>query len=145
MKSKNLWIVSLLTLAVLQFWACQKKDHGHHFEHPSEVEDIPGSEFSRVTFTEKAMERTGVETAAVKQEASSPLKKVVPYGALLYGPEGQTWVYTSPEPRVFIRMEVDVDYIKGNKVYLNEGPPVGTIVVSVGAAEIYGTEFEIGH
>ena len=145
MKSKNRWMVGLLILLVLQFWACQKKDHGHHLEHPSKVEDIPGSEFSRVTFTEKAMERTGVETAAVTQETSSPTKTVVPYGALLYGPEGQTWVYTSPEPRVFIRVEVDVDYIRGNKVYLNEGPPVGTIVVSVGAAEIYGAEFEVGH
>jgi hypothetical protein len=145
MKTKNRWIVAILVLAVLQFWACQQKDDGHHFEHPSEVEEIEGSDFSRVTFTERAMERTGVETAAVTEENSSPLKKVVPYGALIYGPEGQTWVYTSPQPRVFVRAEVEVDHIKGNKVYLMEGPPVGTIVVTVGVAEIYGTEFEIGH
>lgn len=145
MKSRNRWIVGLLILAVLQFWACQKKDQDHHFEHPSEIEEIPGSEFSRVILTEKAMERTGVETAEVIQETGSPMKKVVPYGALIYGPEGETWIYTSPEPRVFVRAVVDVDYIKGDKVYLNEGPPVGTIVVKVGTAEIYGTEFEVGH
>ena len=145
MKSRNRWIVGLLILAVLQFWACQKKDHGHHFEHPSELEEIPGSEFKKVIFTEKAMERTGVETGIVTQESNSPRQKVVPYGALLYGPHGDTWVYTSPEPRVFVRAVVDVNYIEGDKVFLNDGPPVGTIVVTVGTAEIYGTEFEVGH
>jgi hypothetical protein len=145
MKPKNRWIVAILILAVLQFWACQKKDDGHHFEHPSELEEIEGTEFKRVIFTQRAMERTGVETAEVTEEINSPQKKIVPYGALIYGPEGQTWIYTCPQPRVFVRAEVEVDHIKGNKVYLMEGPPVGTVVVTVGVAEIYGTEFEIGH
>ena len=145
MKPRNRWIIGILVLAILQFWACQKKDDAHHFEHPSELEEIEGSEFVKVTFTEKAMERTGVEIAEVTSERSSPVKVVVPYGALIYGPEGQTWVYTCPQSRVFVRMVVDVDRIDGDKVYLNEGPPVGSMVATVGVAEIYGTEFEIGH
>jgi len=145
MKPKNRWIVAILVLAVLQFWACQEEGESYHFEHPSELEDIEGSDFSRVTFTERAMERIGVQTAAVVEVNNSPTKRVVPYSALLYGPEGQTWVYTSPQSRVFVRYVVDVDYIKGDKVFLNDGPPVGTLVVTVGVAEIYGTEFEIGH
>ena len=96
-------------------------------------------------FTERAMERIGIQTAEVTEENHSPLQKVVPYSALLYGPEGQTWIYTSPEPRVFVRAVVEVDRIAGDKVYLNNGPPVGTKVATVGVAEIYGTEFEIGH
>jgi hypothetical protein len=145
MKLKNRWIIAILVLAVLQFWACQKKDDGHQFEHPSELEEIDGTDFKRVTFTERAMERTGVETTAVWEENSSPKRKVVPYGALIYGPEGQTWVYTSPQPRVFIRQVVDVDRIEGDKVFLNDGPSVGTLVATVGVAEIYGTESEVGH
>jgi len=145
MKPRNRWIIGILVLAILQFWACQKKDDAHHFEHPSELEDIEGSEFVKVIFTERAMERTGVEVAEVTSEQNSPLKKVVPYGALIYGPEGQTWVYTCPEPREFVRMVVDVDRIEGDKVFLNEGPPVGSLVATVGVAEIYGTESEVGH
>jgi hypothetical protein len=28
---------------------------------------------------------------------------------------------------------------------LSDGPPVGAKVVTVGAAEVYGTEFEVAH
>ncbi len=145
MKPKNRWIVAILVLAVLQFWACQKKDDGHQFEPPAVVEEIEGSEFKRVTLTERAMERIGIQTAAVSELRSSPQRKVVPYSALLYGPEGQTWVYISPQSRVFIRHVVDVDYIEGDIVVLNDGPPVGTLVATVGVAELYGTDFEMGH
>jgi len=145
MKHTNNWLIAILVLAILQFWSCQKKDDAHHFEHPSVVEDIEGSDFSRVTFTERAMERIGVQTTAVIEVNNSPPRKAVPYSALLYGPEGQTWVYISPQPRVFVRYVVDVDYIKGDKVFLNDGPSVGTLVATIGVAEIYGTEFEIGH
>ena len=72
------------------------------------------------------------------------MSKVVPYSALIYDPNGQTWVYTSPKPRTFVRQKVDVDYIEGNLEVLNEGPPLGTVIVSVGVAELYGAEFEIG-
>ena len=91
------------------------------------------------------MERIGVQTAEIIEENSSPIKKIVPYAALLYGTEGQTWIYTCPQPRVFVRSFVEVDRIEGNKVYLNNGPPVGTKIATVGVAEIYGDEMEIGH
>jgi hypothetical protein len=146
MKNINRWLIALLVLTTLSFWSCQKDDDDDHdFEHPSDVEDIEGSDFSRVKFTERATERIGIQTAEVVEETHSASKKIVPYSSLLYGPEGQTWIYTSPEPRVFVRLVVEVDRIEGDKVYLNNGPPVGTKVATVGVAEIYGTEFEIGH
>jgi len=145
MKNINRWLIALLVLTTLSFWSCQKDDDDHDVEHPSDVEDIEGSDFSRVKFTERAMERIGVETAEITEESHSPSQLIVPYSALLYGPEGQTWIYTNPEPRVFLRYVVEVDRIEGDKVYLNNGPPAGTKVATVGVAEIYGTEFEIGH
>lgn len=146
MNSINRWLIALLVLTTLSFFSCQNDDHDDHdFEHPSDVQDIEGSEFSKVVFTEKAMERIGLQTTEVTEEAHSQSKLVVPYSSLLYGPEGQTWVYTNPEPRVFIRALVDVDRIEGDNVYLNTGPPAGSKVASMGVAEIYGTEAEIGH
>jgi hypothetical protein len=38
-----------------------------------------------------------------------------------------------------------VNYIDGNVVVLKDGPPAGTVVVSVGAAELFGTEFKVGN
>lgn len=69
-----------------------------------------------------------------------PLRKVVPYAAVLYGVNGETWVYTNPEALVFVREAIAVDYIEGDRVILSDGPAVGTPVVTVGAAELFGTE-----
>jgi hypothetical protein len=70
--------------------------------------------------------------------------KVVPYSALIYDKYGQTWVYTSPNPRTFVRHKVEVDYIQGNIAVLKDGPPAGTVIASVGAAELYGADAGIG-
>lgn len=67
-------------------------------------------------------------------------RKIIPYAAVLYGVHGETWVYTNPEPLVFIRTAITVDYIEGDLAILLEGPEVGTPVVTVGAAELFGTE-----
>jgi hypothetical protein len=117
-------------------------------ESASHVEHIEGSDLSRVTLSERAMERTGVETAGVLERMASrygAARLSVPYSALLYDTAGRTWVYTSPEPRTFVREEVVVDYIEGDVAILSSGPTIGTVVASVGVAELYGTEFEVGH
>jgi len=144
MKRKNPWIIVILVFAVLQFWGCQKHDE-HHMVHPSSVEEIEGSDFSRVILTEKAMERIDLQTAKVDEMRFSPPRLVVPYASVIYGPNGETWIYTMPESRTFIRYTIDIDYIEGDLVVLNEGPPAGTIVATVGATELYGAEFEMGH
>jgi hypothetical protein len=61
---------------------------------------------------------------------------------VLYDTEGKTWTYTNPEPLVFVRHLVTIDHIDGDKAFLADGPPAGTKVVTVGAAELYGSEFE---
>lgn len=142
MQPINRWIVVISITATLQLFGCQKPDDRHQVEHPAKVEHIEGSELSRVTFTEKAMERLDVQTAKVGEARS---QKTVPYSALIYDPHGHTWVYTSPQERTFVRHQVTVDRIEGDVVYLSEGPPPGTVVASVAVAEIYGTEYEIGH
>jgi hypothetical protein len=72
-------------------------------------------------------------------------RTVVPYAAVLYDSHGDTWVYTSPEALVFIRHKVKIEYIEGDRAVLSEGPAVGMNVVTIGAAELLGTEFEVGH
>jgi len=84
-----------------------------------------------------------VQIAFVRQ-SGSVVRKVIPYTALLYDTTGQTWTYTSDELLKFVRQKVTVDFIDGEKVYLSEGPTVGTTVVTYGAAELYGTETGVG-
>ena len=94
----------------------------------------------RVQFTAEAAERTGLRTEIVRRSGG---RVAVPYAALLYDPEGKTYVYTSPRALRYVRQEVRVDRIAGDRVLVSRGPAPGTRVVTVGAAEVYGTELEV--
>ncbi|NIP26289.1 hypothetical protein GWN28_04775 [candidate division KSB1 bacterium] len=148
MQHINRWMVTILVIAGWQLTACQKQHGADHAEHPAVVEQIPGSEISKVTLTAKAIKRLDVQMDKVREEKvarSISARKVVPYSSLIYDPYGNTWVYTSPEPRTFVRQKVQVDYIEDDIAILKDGPPPGTVVASVAVAELYGTEFEVGH
>lgn len=83
--------------------------------------------------------------SATEPPLSRGTQTVVPYSAVLYDARGGTWVYTSPEPLVFVRHPIRIESIEGDQAVLSEGPSVGMAVVAVGVAEVYGTEFEVGH
>ena len=107
---------------------------------PAVIEHVKGSNIERVRLTAEAARRIGVRTAVV-QRAGAGNDLVIPYGALLYDPDGNTWAYTSPKPLVFQRQNVKVARIDGNTVMLVKGPSPGTRVVTEGATEIWGVEY----
>jgi hypothetical protein len=108
---------------------------------PSKLSAVAGNgELQRVTFTAEGARRTGLETDRVRRRGPNA---VVPYAALIYDAEGKTYVYTSPRHRSYLREEVDVARVDGDRVLLSTGPPAGTTVVTVGAAEVYGAELEV--
>jgi hypothetical protein len=113
-----------------------------HLYEPAELEPIKGTDVQRVIFTAEGAERTGLQTAPIRQNGD---KKIMPYAAVIYTPNGNEYAYTSPEPLTFVRQEIEIDRVDGDSVMLSDGPPAGTKVVTVGAAEVYGTEFEIAH
>jgi hypothetical protein len=172
MRNSGRWVVIVIgPLAVgLQLSACQRPSSGAHHVAPAHVEKIEGTDLNRITLTAKAAERLGVETAfvaALGTSAGTVIAQgdtgtrlqgdpgvrltraatgiVVPYAAVLYDAHGETWVYTNPQPLVFIRHRIRIDHIEGDRAVLLEGPPVGTAVVTLGAAELFGTEFKVGH
>ncbi len=71
---------------------------------------------------------------------SDKKRKVAPYSALYYDGKGATWVYVQKKPLVYERQRVDVERIVGEWAVLNDGPAVGTEVVTVGAALLFGAE-----
>lgn len=148
MKHSSRWLTAGLLGVSMQFAACQHVAESHKAEHPVEVEKIKGSDVNRITMTERALERIDLKTDKVREQQmsrSASTRRVVPHSALIYDPKGQTWVFTSPEPRTFIKHKVDVDYVEGDLAVLNDGPPAGTVVVSTAAAEVYGADTGVGH
>ena len=140
------WTALTPLIAGLYLAGCQQAAEKKEKVAPAHVEHIEGEEVSRVTLTEKAAERLAVTLDVVRDERmGGALRRVVPYGAVLYDVNGRTWVYTSPESLVFVRREIVVDHIAGDLAVLTDGPPAGTRVVTLGATELHGAEFEIGH
>ena len=149
MRHSKRWIAILgLLIAVPQLSACtQTSAEATGGAEPAKVEHVEGSEdVSRLTLTAKAAERLGIQTAQVQErKVAGKQRKVIPYGALLYDSKGATYVYVTPQPLTYVREPVTVDYIGAGSVVLTDGPAAGTQVVSVGAAELYGTETGVGH
>jgi hypothetical protein len=96
--------------------------------------------------SERAAERIELATTPVADDASSGApRKIIPYAAVIYSPDGETWAYTSPEPHVFVREAIEVERIEGDKAILTAGPDAGTEVVTIGGAELLGAESGLGH
>jgi len=103
--------------------------------------DEQASGLKQLTLSAKAAERLGVETAPV---AGSGSALSVPYAAVIYDAQGDTWSYVNTEPLVFLRSQITVEEIDGSTAVLSAGPEVGTSVVTTGAAELYGAEIGVG-
>jgi hypothetical protein len=149
MRHSKRWLAILgLLVALPQLSACtQTAAEGTSGEEPATVEQIEGSEdVSRLTLTPKAVERLGIQTTPLREDkVAGKQRKVVPYGAVLYDADGKTSVYVTSAPNVYVREPITVELIEGDRAILSAGPAVGTVVVSVGAAELYGTETGVGH
>ena len=59
---------------------------------------------------------------------------------MVYDEDGESWAFSSPSPRTYIRVPIVISSIAGQTVQLKSGPPVGTQVVVVGAPELVGAE-----
>lgn len=81
----------------------------------------------------------------VASPVSGDTAKIVPYSSVIYDVAGDSWLYTNPEPLVFVRHKIDIEQILGGVVALSAGPEAGTRIVSVGAAELMGVEQKIGN
>lgn len=69
---------------------------------------------------------------------------VVPASAMVLDAWGGAWVYRCDD-RGFTRVRVDPSRRAGEALVLARGPAVGSCIVSVGAVELFGTEFPPGH
>jgi hypothetical protein len=137
----------VLIAGVVTLPACGGGSTGYDYEtashhDPAELEPIKGTDVNRVIIDAEGVERAGIQTAPIRQNGQGT---VMPHSAVIFDAEGHTYTYTSPEPRTYVRQKIVIDDVVGDSVMLSDGPPAGTEVVTVGAALVYGSEFEVAH
>lgn len=132
---------SVVLVVVLTACGAQISDKYVIEDEPATLTEIPGSKLKTVTLTEQAVERLGIRLAEV---ATASETLTVPSGALWMDIEGTFWVYTSPEPNVYVRHAVEVVDDDGEVAVLLSGPDPGTLVVTAGVPELFGTEVGVG-
>jgi hypothetical protein len=138
MLRRRRWMTGILIITGLLLSACASvAEEEGALQDPATLEPIEGSDVSRVTLTEEAAVRLDIEVDPVLLTGSAT---TIPYAAVFYTATGDTWTYTNPEPLTFVRVPIVVDHIRGDDVFLSDGPPPGMDVVTQGAAELYGTE-----
>ena len=139
-RRRSCGIAALLVTVGLTTAGCAGLAEGAADEGLAEVATVSspdGDGPAVVTLAEAAAKRLDIQTTAV---AAVPAGLTVPYSAVVYEPDGSTWVYTQTEPLTYQRAPITVAAVRGDQVTLTDGPAVGTEVVSQGAAELVGVE-----
>ena len=146
-KARKLKEIARLTFAALTLLTCSPvvvmaADTSKRGEAPVHIEAIVGSKLKSLKLSEKAAKRLDIQLAPILEQTG---RKLSPYSAIVYDLNGVAWLYTSQEARTYVRHRVVVDSIAGDIAYLKDGPPAGTMVVTVGVSELYGAEKGVGH
>ncbi len=114
--------------------ACEShQDDNTNTPSPVTLTKVAGSPFNTVTLSQEAAHRIGIQL--------TPMTNQIPYSAIIYGLHGETWVYKLVKPLTFVRMPVVIDHITGQVAVLSSAPPPNTQIVSIGATELYGSEY----
>jgi hypothetical protein len=143
MKQTSFSIFILLIIVGLLLPACTPTAKVEEEIKPVHLEPIAGTDLNNVILTADAAKRLDIQMAPVREEEMDGTQRtVIPYAAVLYESNGNTWVYVNTKPLTFMRQAIVIDYIKGDLAVLSNGPSPDTMVVTVGAAELFGSESE---
>jgi hypothetical protein len=140
-RGKTLAALTIAAFLSLFSAGCAQVPDAAPADNPAVLTAVPGTDLHRITLTEHAVERLGLTTQATATDPQTQ-KLTVSYWAILYDSAGKTWVYTNPEPQVYVRQSITVERINGDVALLTDGPPAGTTVVTTGAEELFGAEFD---
>ena len=106
-------------------------------EQPAVLQEGKDGAPAVVRLSPQAEQRLAIRTTPVTAAAGA---LVVPYGAVVYEPDGSSWAYVQIGQRSFQRRPLTIASIAGELVTLSSGPAAGTLVVTQGAAELVGVE-----
>ena len=142
MSMKHPAMAGLLAGAALVLSACDTATTAD--APPAAIIPVAGSQIPRLQLTSAAVQRLGIATQPVRAAAArTGGREVIPYPAVVYDTDGSTWAYVNTAARTYMRQPVTIAAISGNIALLSAGPPAGARVVTVGSAELLGTEYNI--
>src|SRR5690242_8486121 len=113
---------------------------------PALIKPVAGSQIPQLQLTERAVQRLGIVTQPVRPmttTAGQPAHAVIPYSAVVYDHDGSTWTYVDTAASTYDQEPIPSTGNDGQAALLSAGPAAGTPVVTVGAAELLGTEYNI--
>ena len=64
---------------------------------------------------------TSRQSPCVTRRSTGRERTVIPYAAILYDTQGNTWTYINSEPLTFVRHPITVDDIEGDEAFLSDG------------------------
>lgn len=109
----------------------------------TKIEDSSVEGIKKITLSEAGQKRIDLKTVAVTSSANGV---EIPYSAVIYDPDGGTWAFVGdPAARTYQRAGIVIARIDGRTAILSDGPTAGTLVVTQGAAQLYGSERGMGH
>ena len=112
---------------------------------PAQVVPVAGSSIPRLELTDGAVQRLGIQIRPVAAAApgTAGATKVIPYAAVVYDTDGSSWTYVEIAADTYVRQPITVTVIRQDVALLSAGPALGARVVTVGSAELLGTEYNI--
>jgi hypothetical protein len=150
-------VVVAAALSVATLAGCGSSQRTSPPPPPATLESVPGTASVRVHLTADAADALGLRTATIVQQvvggrpqlaalgATIPaVRLTVPASAVVYRPTGAAYVFVVVGPLAYQREPVVVDYLVNDEAVLVSGPPDGTPVITVGAAEVLGAELGVG-
>ena len=138
--------VGALLLVLAPLGACASTHAAAHKAPDAFTIEKLANDVVRLHLEPRAVERIQLRTEAVAAAVggATTASRSLPYAALLYSPDGSTFVYTNPEANTYVRYPVAVEQTDGRSAVVSNGPAEGTPVVTDGAAELMGIEFGVG-
>lgn len=139
------WLAAgCLTASALALTACGTAP-APELASPAQVVPVAGSSIPRLELAHGAVQRLGIQTRPVAAAApgTGGATKVIPYAAVIYDTDGSSWTYVEIAADTYVRQPITVTVIRQDVALLSSGPSLGAQVVTVGSAELLGTEYNI--
>ncbi len=139
-----LFLSSLFFVFTLQ--GCHQHEKKYVKIQPAKIETHSDGKVPLITLTPEAEKRLGI--VVVQMEPHPPIHAKnaysLPVSSILYDERGRNWVYLRQDEHTYSRLEVDLLEVDGKSALISSQPNRDAWVVSVGAAELLGTESGVG-
>src|SRR4029077_16568631 len=95
MLRRNWWVVAAVIAVPILLAACGGSGQSSDSAPPATVQQVKGTDVLRITLSKDAARRIALRTATVTEDQAERGRTGIPYSAVFYAPDGQTWTYVN--------------------------------------------------